>query len=315
MVVDIGAGTGHTLRHIGKRGGVQRLFLCDMAENAVARDRDPDAAAEGRTVEHVRVEPGEKDEEAELEELLQENDGADDATVQTGSTSAAVNQPPGRADSGSDLEVVRIVVDEEFLPFREHSADLVISNLALHWVNDLPGTLRQVRRMLKPDGAFIGAIFGGDNLHELRASLVAAELERRGGLSPRVSPSIQVADAARLLGDAGFRMPTVDTSYIEVEFNHAIDLLEFVQGMGESNAASQRHNDAPGDLLMGAASLYQMQHPANEDAHDLMERGVKATFQVIFLIGWAPSASQPKPLPRGSRPKGFHIRKDGTTEN
>ncbi|MEQ2266988.1 NADH dehydrogenase [ubiquinone] 1 alpha subcomplex assembly factor 5 [Xenotaenia resolanae] len=109
----------------------------------------------------------------------------------------------------SEIPTQRVLADEEFLPFRENTFDLVLSSLTLHWINDLPGGLRQIHQVLKPDGVFIGAMVGGETLYELRCSLQLAEMEREGGFSPHVSPYTAVTDLGNLLGQAGFTMLTV----------------------------------------------------------------------------------------------------------
>ncbi|XP_025942350.1 arginine-hydroxylase NDUFAF5, mitochondrial isoform X3 [Apteryx rowi] len=116
----------------------------------------------------------------------------------------------------TEIPTVSVVADEEFLPFKEDTFDLVVSSLSLHWVNDLPRAFREIHQVLKPDGVFIGAMFGGDTLYELRCSLQLAELEREGGFSPHVSPFTAVSDLGHLLSRAGFNTLTVDTDEIQV---------------------------------------------------------------------------------------------------
>nr|XP_004475336.1 arginine-hydroxylase NDUFAF5, mitochondrial isoform X2 [Dasypus novemcinctus]XP_058143555.1 arginine-hydroxylase NDUFAF5, mitochondrial isoform X2 [Dasypus novemcinctus] len=129
----------------------------------------------------------------------------------------------------TEIPTVRVLADEEFLPFRENTFDLVVSSLSLHWVNDLPGALEQIHYVLKPDGVFIGAMFGGDTLYELRCSLQLAETEREGGFSPHVSPFTAVNDLGHLLGRAGFNTLTVDTDEIEVNYPGMFELMEDLQ--------------------------------------------------------------------------------------
>ena len=125
-----------------------------------------------------------------------------------------------------DVNVERIVVDEELLPFKENSLEAVISNLSLHWVNDLLGAMIQIQRSLKPDGVFIASMFGGDTLFELRTSMQVAESEREGGISPRVSPMTDVRDVGSLLSRAGFTLTTVDTDDITVNFPSMFELMQ-----------------------------------------------------------------------------------------
>ncbi|XP_076426844.1 arginine-hydroxylase NDUFAF5, mitochondrial isoform X2 [Peromyscus maniculatus bairdii] len=126
----------------------------------------------------------------------------------------------------TDIPTVNILADEEFLPFQENTFDLVVSSLSLHWVNDLPRALEQIHYVLKPDGVFVGAMFGGDTLYELRCSLQLAETEREGGFSPHISPFTAVSDLGHLLGRAGFNTLTVDTDEIQVNYPGMFELME-----------------------------------------------------------------------------------------
>lgn len=139
-----------------------------------------------------------------------------------------------------NVKVKRIVVDEESLPFEPASVDLVTSSLSMHWVNDLPGAFRQIISCLKNDGVFIGAVFGGDTLYELRSSLQLAELERHGGIAPHISPFTEIRDIGSLLTRAGFTMLTVDTDEIVVGYPSMFELMWDLKGMGENNAAYNR---------------------------------------------------------------------------
>jgi SAM-dependent methyltransferase len=186
------------------------------------------------------------------------------------------------------------VADEEFLPVAEASLDLVTSCLSLHWVNDLPGALLQIRKSLKADGFFLGALLGGDTLFELRRCLQDAEAELHGALSPRLSPLTDVRDAGGLLQRAGFALPVVDSDTIEVTYENAFRLMADLRGMGETNAVKARHKANPGKrLFLRAAELYQERF-AEADGRLL------ATFQVLYLSGWSPHESQQQPLRRGS---------------
>jgi SAM-dependent methyltransferase len=188
----------------------------------------------------------------------------------------------------------RLVADEERVPFRDGSLDLVISILGLHWVNDLPGALIQIRRALKPDGLFLGALFGGETLHELRAAWLHAELEQSGGASPRVSPVAAVEDAPGLMLRAGFALPVVDTDRITVTYPDPFALMRELRGMGESNAACARRARFTGrSTLLAAANAYRSLFATAEDR-------VPATFQTVYLTGWSPHPSQQQPKPRGS---------------
>ncbi|KAK4049618.1 hypothetical protein OIO90_005377 [Microbotryomycetes sp. JL221] len=192
-----------------------------------------------------------------------------------------------------DVPVERIVCDEESLPFEEDSQDAIMSCLALHWVNDLPGTLIQIRRTLRPDGVFIGSMYGGDTLFELRTSLQLAELEREGGISPRVSPMTNSQSITSLLNRAGFALSTVDVDEIQITYPSMFELVEDLKWMGESNAVVNRRSKLSRDTLMAAASIYRELH-GHEDGT------IPATFQIMHMIGWKPHESQQKPAARGS---------------
>jgi SAM-dependent methyltransferase len=187
-----------------------------------------------------------------------------------------------------------LAADEEALPFAPASFDLVLSNLSLHWVNDLPGCLLQVRRILKPDGLFLACLLGGETLTELRQALLQAELEERGGASPRVSPFAEIADAAGLLQRAGFALPVADSDRLAVSYPDAFRLMADLRGMGESNAVAARERRfTRRGLLVSAAAHYQQLFA---DA----EGRLPATFQLIFLTGWTPHDSQQRPKRPGT---------------
>lgn len=187
-----------------------------------------------------------------------------------------------------------VVADEEFLPFAPQTFDLVVSAMDLHWVNDLPGTLVQIRRILKPDGLLLGAMLGGATLWQLRQALAAAESEVEGGLSPRVSPFAALADAAGLLQRAGFALPVADSETIDVEYESALALMRDLGGMGESNLIRERRRGlSRRATLLRAAEIYG-------ERFALASGRVLASFEVLFLHGWAPHESQPKPLKPGS---------------
>ncbi|KAH9939255.1 S-adenosyl-L-methionine-dependent methyltransferase [Epithele typhae] len=194
-----------------------------------------------------------------------------------------------------EVEVQRMQADEESLlhVVPRDSQEAIVSCLSLHWVNDLPGILVQVKEALQPDGVFLGALFGGDTLFELRTSLQLAEVEREGGISPHVSPMTDTRDMSNLMGRAGFTLLTVDVDEIKVNYPSMWELLEDLQDMGESNAVIGRRQVIHRDTLAAASAIYREVH-ANEDGT------IPATFQVIFVIGWKPSPNQPQPLERGS---------------
>ena len=188
----------------------------------------------------------------------------------------------------------RVAADPELLPFAEASFDLVVSNLALHWAGDLPGALVQLRRALKPDGLLLAALLGGQTLVELRTVLFEAELAEEGGVSPRVSPAVELGDAAALLQRAGFALPVADSETITVSYPDLLALLRDLRGMGETNAlTARRRGGLRRATLAHAAQLYAERFGDEEGR-------IPATFEVLFLCGWAPHPSQPQPLPRGS---------------
>ncbi|PWY76603.1 methyltransferase domain-containing protein [Aspergillus eucalypticola CBS 122712] len=189
----------------------------------------------------------------------------------------------------------QIVPDLESLPFPENSFDAVLSSLSIHWINDLPSLLAQVNSILKPDCPFIAAMFGGDTLFELRTSLQLADLERRGGVSPHVSPLADVRDVGGLLNKAGFKMLTVDVEDIVVEYPDTFALMGDLQAMGENNAILHRElGPISRDVLLANEAIYRELH--KEEA----SRGVPATFRLIYMIGWKEGEGQAKPLERGS---------------
>ncbi|KAH8927934.1 S-adenosyl-L-methionine-dependent methyltransferase [Atractiella rhizophila] len=195
-----------------------------------------------------------------------------------------------------EFEIERILVeDEEILPFEPESNDIVMSNLALHWINDLPGVLSQIQRSLRPDGVFIGSMFGGDTLFELRSALMLAEMDVKGGFSPHISPMTDSQTLSGLLTRANFALPTVDTDEVQIEYPSMFELMKDLQGMGESNAAYSRETYLSRKVMHAAAAKYKEMYGS--------ERGVTATFQIVNWIGWKPAEGQPQALKRGTGKK------------
>jgi SAM-dependent methyltransferase len=187
-----------------------------------------------------------------------------------------------------------VVGDEEALPFREESFDLAVSLLALQSVNDLPGALVQICRALKPDGLFLGCLLGGATLSELRQAFAAAEAETEGGISPRVAPFADVRDLGGLLQRAGFALPVTDVESVTVRYADLFGLFRDLRAMGLTNALAERRKTAPRRAtVLRAAQLYAERF-ADPDGR------VRATFEVVWLSGWAPHESQPRPLRPGS---------------
>jgi SAM-dependent methyltransferase len=177
----------------------------------------------------------------------------------------------------------RLVGDEERLPFADQSLDLVVSTLALHWTNDVVGSLIQIRRALRPDGLFIGAFLGGVTLTELRQSLVAAESEILGGAGSRVSPFADPADAAGLLQRAGFAQPVADVDRVTVTYEHPLRLLADLRRMGETSVLAERHPRPLTRTLLTRACAIYAERFATPDGR------VPATFEILTLTGWAPA--------------------------
>ncbi|WP_237153231.1 methyltransferase domain-containing protein [Oryzibacter oryziterrae] len=187
-----------------------------------------------------------------------------------------------------------LVVDDEALPFQAESFDLVISVLTLHWTNDLPGALIQIRRILRPDGLFLGLMAGGETLTELRQALLAAESERKGGVSPRVAPMGEVRDLGGLLQRAGLALPVADQDRLTLRYATPFHLMRELAAMGATNCLAGRARAlTPPSLLMRAAEIYARDH-ADADGR------IRATLALISLSGWAPHESQQKPLRPGS---------------
>lgn len=188
-----------------------------------------------------------------------------------------------------------LALDEEHLPFTPGSFDLVISNLSLHWVNDLPGALIQARQCLRPDGLFLASMVGGDSLFELRRCLMEAEMAATGGVSPRVSPMAGLRDAAGLLQRAGFALPVADLDILTISYRNVWALMRDLRGMGETNAGLARlKRPTRRGVLMDAADRYQALYAEADGT-------LPATVELLFLAGWAPDASvQQQPARRGS---------------
>ena len=186
------------------------------------------------------------------------------------------------------------MADEEALPFRDASLDLVVSALALQFVNDLPGTLIQIRRALKPDGLFLAAMIGGDSLTELRAAFAEAEAEVEGGVSPRVAPFADLRDLGALLQRAGFALPVTDVDRVTVRYASPLALMHDLRRMGAGNALTERRRTP-----LRRATLRRMLEIYAERFADADGR-IRATFEIVWLSGWAPHESQQQPLAPGS---------------
>ncbi|MDZ4361975.1 methyltransferase domain-containing protein [Brevundimonas sp.] len=179
------------------------------------------------------------------------------------------------------------------LPLVDDAADLVVSLMTLHWANDLPGALSQIRRALRPDGLFLGTLLGAGTLKELRGVLTEAELAERGGAQARVSPFADGFDGAALLQRAGFALPVSDVDRVTVRYPNLFALIRDLRAMGETNVLAGPARPLTRSIVTRAAALYAERH-AEPDGR------IPATFEIVHLAGWAPHDSQQKPLPRGS---------------
>jgi SAM-dependent methyltransferase len=184
--------------------------------------------------------------------------------------------------------------DDESLSGEPEQFDLVASVLTLHAVNDLPGVLSQVRRVLKPDGLFVAALFAGETLRELRESLAAGELETLGGISPRVAPFADVRALGGLLQRAGFALPVADVERTVVRYREFHTLVRDLRAMGETNALHERSRKMMSRRTLAAALGHYARHNADPDGR------LRATFEIAYLTGWSPHESQQKPLKPGS---------------
>jgi SAM-dependent methyltransferase len=227
------------------------------------------------------------------------------AVIGTGQTECLANAllATGRIGRAYRLEAVPraladarpgIVADEELLPLKAESIDLFVSALALQWSNDLPGALLQIRRSLRPDGLFLGAMTGGQTLKELRETFYAAEAEMRDGIGARVLPAAEISEVGILLQRAGFTLPVIDRDRLTVRYDSLFDLFADLRGMGATNVLVERDRRPFGrNLLLRAAAIYKERF-GDPDGR------IRATFEIIWLSGWAPDDSQQQPAERGS---------------
>lgn len=184
--------------------------------------------------------------------------------------------------------------DDEALPFAAESLDLVVSVLSLHAVNDLPGVLAQVRHALKPDGLFIAALFGGETLRELRLAFAAAESETAGGASPRVAPFADVRDLGSLLQRANFTLPVADVERTMVRYRDLARLFADLRALGETNVLTARGKVFLSRRTLAAVATEYRTRFADADGR------FAATFDIVYLTGWAAHESQQKPLQPGT---------------
>jgi SAM-dependent methyltransferase len=198
------------------------------------------------------------------------------------------------ASSNIDRVGLALIADDEALPFANASVDLVVSAFSLQTVNDLPGTLVQVRRALKPDGLLLAALLGGETLVELRQSFAAAESEIEGGVSPRVAPFADVREIGALLQRAGFALPVADVDRVTVRYASVFALMHDLRRMGATNVLTERRRTP-----LRRATLQRMAEIYQGNFSD-PDGKLRATFDIVWLSGWAPDASQQQPLQPGS---------------
>jgi SAM-dependent methyltransferase len=209
-------------------------------------------------------------------------------------TIIAANAMPESRPPQAEKTERRIAADEEALPFRDASLDLVVSALSLQFINDLPGVLVQIRRALKPDGLLIAALVGGDTLTELRQSFAAAESEIESGASPRVAPFVDVRTLGDLSQRAGFALPVTDSDRYTLRYGSVFELMHDLRRMGATNTLlARRRTPLRRATLMRMAEIYA-QRFADPDGR------VRATFEIVWLSAWAPHPSQQQPLKPGS---------------
>jgi len=187
-----------------------------------------------------------------------------------------------------------VLADEERLPFRDASLDVVVSGLALQFVNDLPGALVQIRRALKPDGLFLAALIGGDTLTELRQAFAAAEAEIEGGVSPRVAPFADVRTMGALMQRTGFALPVTDVDHVCVRYDSPLRLMQDLRRMGATNVLAERRRGVLRRQTLKRLIEIYAERFADPDGR------VRASFDIIWLSGWAPHESQQQPLRPGS---------------
>jgi len=212
-------------------------------------------------------------------------------------TSAVFRDPIPENGMPADLMGGTVFSDDEWVPFGANAFDLVISALSLHWVNDLPGALVQLRRCLVPDGFFLATLFGGTTLHELRTCLMEAETKLKGGAAPRVSPFVDVRDAGNLLVRAGFALPVADTDSHVSTYDDLASLFDEIRAMGETNAVAERSRG------LTTQRLFDETEAIYKDRFCTSDGKLIATFDFVTLTGWAPADTQQKPLSPGSAQK------------
>ena len=211
-----------------------------------------------------------------------------------GAVGRIIAATPRAGAAQADTRTSVLVADEERLPFRDASLDLVVTGLALQFVNDLPGALVQIRRALKPDGLFLAAFVGGDTLAELRQAFAAAEAEVEGGASPRVAPFADVRTMGVLLQRAGFALPVTDVDRVVARYDSPLRLMHDLRRMGATNVLAERRRSVLRRQTLKRLVEIYAEHFADPDGR------LRASFDIVWLSGWAPHESQQQPLRPGS---------------
>ena len=216
------------------------------------------------------------------------------AILAAGVVGRIIAATPRAGAAPADTRTPVLVADEERLPFRDASLDLVVSGLALQFVNDLPGALVQIRRTLKPDGLFLAALVGGDTLSELRQAFAAAEAEVEGGASPRVAPFADVRTMGALLQRAGFALPVTDVDRVVARYDSPLRLMHDLRRMGATNVLAERRRSVLRRQTLRRLVEIYAERFADPDGR------LRASFDIVWLSGWAPHESQQQPLRPGS---------------
>jgi SAM-dependent methyltransferase len=219
-------------------------------------------------------------------------DAVAQALIASGKVATIITAAPDAARRAASP--LRVAADEEALPFADGSLDLVVSALALQLVNDLPGTLIQIRRALKADGLLLAALIGGESLSELREAFAQAESEIEGGISPRVAPFADLREFGALLQRAGFALPVVDSDRLTVRYQSVLALMHDLRRMGATNVLGERRRAPLKRATLARMAEIYAQRFADADGR------LRASFEIVWLSGWAPHESQQKPLKPGS---------------
>jgi NADH dehydrogenase [ubiquinone] 1 alpha subcomplex assembly factor 5 len=266
---DVGCHSGIIAKYLGDVGNIQNLIQLDMSRKTLFRDVIPSQLSRANSTD------------------------AKNSTSQNTSTNAVRSASALGGANGGKFRNIRIVADHEYLPLAPASQDMIMSSMSLHWVNDLPSFFQQTLTALKPDGVFVGCMLAGETLQELRSALALADIERKGGVSPHLSPFARSKDIGDLMSSAGFTMLTVDVDTIQVPYPDMFTLIDHLQRMGEQNAPFHLQNAVSKDVFLAAAAIFQEMYKDNDDL-------IPVTFDITFMIGWRHHSTQNKAAKRGS---------------